>query len=253
MKERFETEFAQALMGNRSFAAVTLVQTSGSSPQQVGAKMLVFPDGTITGTVGGGTVEFQLIDAARKAIADKKAQLLPVELKEDAGMICGGAMTFFIEPMLVQQPIYIFGCGHVSRMTAPLLDSLDFGVTVVDDRQEWADPAAFPAGVRVVCEEFSTFREKIEGLDSAWVLVMTRAHSFDWEMLRYFADRKVGYLGIMASRNKAAQFREKLAVEGVDVKNIAAVNMPLGLPIGSQTPAEIAVSVAGQLIRQRHA
>ena len=161
-------------------------------------------------------------------------------------------MTFFVEPMLVRQPIFIFGCGHVCRMTAPLLDSLDFVVTVVDDRKEWADPAAFPEGVQVICEEFSTFRENIEGLENAWVLVMTRAHAFDYDLLRYFAAKEVGYLGIMASKTKAAGFRKSLADEGMDEKRIAKANMPLGLPIGSQTPAEIAVSVAGQLIRQRH-
>ena len=253
MKERFEFEFARALKGTTSFAVVTLVQTSGSAPQQVGAKMLVLHDGTIVGTVGGGAVEFQLIDAAKKAIAARKAEMVPIELQKDVGMICGGAMTFFVEPMLVQQPIYIFGCGHVCRMTARLLDTLDFRVTVVDDREEWADSAAFPESVEVVCDQFENYWDNIDRLDEAYVLVMTRGHSFDWQLLRHFADKEVGYLGIMASRNKAATFRKRLAEEGVDEERIARVTMPLGLPIGSQTPAEIAVSLAAQLIQQRHA
>jgi xanthine dehydrogenase accessory factor len=241
-------QLVDSLSQERSFAMVTLVETVGSAPQSPGARMLVYDDGSIAGTVGGGAVEYQLIQEARRVLEEGQPKLLRIDLKNDVGMICGGKMTVFVEPVLSNYRVMIFGCGHVSRSLAPLLAGLDFRVTVVDDRPEWADASAFPAGVQVVCKAFCELREGLTGLKRTAVLVMTRSHAFDYELLEHFVTTPTPYLGIMASKSKALEFRKRLAEAGVPQSAIDRVFMPIGISIGSSSPAEIAVSIAAQLI-----
>jgi len=244
-------QLVESLARDRSFAMVTVVETTGSAPQSPGARMLVYDDGSIAGTVGGGAVEHRLIQEARQALDECRPRLVRIDLKKDVGMICGGQMEAFVEPVLSNYQVVIFGCGHVSRALAPLLAGLDFRVTVVDDRAEWADPKAFPTSVRVVCEPFEQFWGTMSRLDRVAILVMTRSHAFDYELLEHFATAETPYLGIMASKSKAAEFREKLRGIGVSQEAIDRVWMPIGLSIGSSSPAEIAVSIAAQLIERR--
>ncbi len=254
MDPRYTQFLLDALRGKEPFVQVTLVEISGSAPQEVGARMLVRSDGSQEGTVGGGALEYRLIQEANKALANGEPQLLHLNLKNDVGMCCGGAVRAFIEPIQTATPLVIFGCGHVSRALAPLVARLGFALTVVDDRPEWADPRAFPDGTRVVCQEIDAFCESLQEVSRHFILAMTRGHSFDFEVLRHFVDKKAAYLGIMASKNKARTFAESLVNDHqISAELVARVAMPVGLKIGSQTPEEIAVSIAAQLVQERRA
>jgi len=251
MKHRLPEKLAAAFESRKKFALVTIVDTRGSAPQEPGAKMLIFEDGSIDGTVGGGALEHRLIQEAEAATKSGKTALLHIDLKKDVGMICGGGMTAFIEPMVTRQPVVIMGCGHVSRALAPLLTNLEFSVTVVDERPEWADRGAFPGEVEVVCLDLEAYCETLGDLSDMAIVVMTRSHAFDYELLRFFVNRNPAYLGIMASRSKAGRMFDRLLEEGVDEELAKRVQMPMGIPIGSSSPAEIAVSIAAQLIKTR--
>jgi xanthine dehydrogenase accessory factor len=254
MDPRYTQSLLDALRGQEPFAQVTLVEISGSAPQEVGARMLVRSDGSQEGTVGGGALEYRLIQEAHEALASGSPRLLHLNLKKDVGMCCGGAVRAFIEPIQTATPLIIFGCGHVSRALAPLVARLGFSLTVVDDRPEWADPRAFPEGTNVVCQEIDAFCATLEGVSRHFILAMTRGHSFDFEVLRHFVTRNTAYLGIMASKNKARTFGESLVQDyQVPAELVDRVAMPVGLKIGSQTPEEIAVSIAAQLVQERRA
>ncbi|MBM4352399.1 MAG: xanthine dehydrogenase accessory protein XdhC [Deltaproteobacteria bacterium] len=244
-------QLVESLSRDRPFAMVTVVETTGSAPQSPGARMLVYEDGSIVGTVGGGAVEHRLIREGREVLDDGRPRLLTFDLAKDVGMICGGRMVAFVEPMLSSFHVVIFGCGHVCRALAPLLVGLDFRVTVVDDRPEWADSSAFPSSVRVVCGPLRDYWGTLARLDRTAVLAMTRSHAFDYELLEHFVTTSVPYVGIMASRSKAAQFRERLAAAGIPREQVDRVRMPVGIPIGGSSVAEIAVSIAAQLVERR--
>ena len=241
-----------ALATGKPFALATIVGATGSSPQKPGAKMIVFEDRSIHGTVGGGAIEHTIIADAVEVLAAGAPLLRQYDLARDAGMVCGGGMTAFIEPMSAGDRVVLFGCGHVSRALAPLLAGLGFAVTVVDDRPEWADPAAFPASVTVACADLDPYLQGLDGpVDDLYVLSLTRGHRFDYKVLRHFIEVDRRYLGVMASKKKALEFRKALVEEGLDESLLETVHMPVGIPIGSSSPSEIAVSIAGELISVR--
>lgn len=247
----FARQLADAVESGRRFALVTVVETTGSSPQKAGARMLVFEDGSIAGTVGGGKIEHLFMQDARQAVSDGEPRLVTYNLTE-IGMACGGHMKAFVEPLGTGSRVTVFGCGHVCRALAPLLLQVGFSVNVVDDRPEWADPAAFPAGVRVRCCQFQQAMEDMAHVGQRdYVLAMTRGHDFDYEVLRFFVEKGAAYLGGMASRKKTREFKDRMLEEGVPQDAIDRMHVPVGLPIGSVTPQEIAVSVAAQMILVR--
>ncbi len=255
MQLDFIDKMRSALVSGRRFALATIVNTVGPSPQKAGARMIVFENGDIYGTVGGGAIENRIIADAVVAIADGRPLFKSYNLEADAGMICGGDMSAFIEPVGVSEQVVVFGCGHVSRALAPVLVNLGFGVTVVDDRAEWADSKAFPPEVSVVCRELDPFLDGLDdNIEKLFILSLTRGHKFDYHVLRHFIGLKRRYLGVMASKKKAAEFEKALIEEGYDEALLKDVFMPVGVSIGSSSPEEIAISIAAQLVsvRARH-
>ncbi len=252
MDPKYMQSFLDALRGKEPFAQVTLIEIVGSAPQETGARMMVRSDGSIEGTVGGGALEFRLMGEATAALQDGKPRVVYLDLNDDVGMCCGGAVRAFVEPIRLATPLVVFGCGHVCRALAPLVVRLGFALTVVDDRPEWADPKAFPDGTVVVCDSLEGYCEKVSAVARSFVLVMTRSHSFDFQILAHFVDKNAAYLGVMASKSKSARFRKDLEKEaGISKENLDRVAMPVGISIGSQTPEEIAVSIAAQLVQKR--
>lgn len=251
MRLSFVEKLSEALRRGEPFAMVTLAEVVGSAPQEPGARLLLLPDGSLHGTVGGGALEHHLIEQARQSLADGRSRCLRIDLARDVGMVCGGSVTAFVEPFARASRAVIFGAGHVCRAVAPLLVTLGFGLTVVDDRPEWASAEGFPEGTEVIARPYLEVAQEMSRWPGAYVLVMTRGHSFDYELLRLLLPLELPYLGVMASRNKAAEFRRRLMEGGLDPATASHLRMPLGLAIGSQSPEEIAVSVAGELIQVR--
>ncbi len=156
-----------------------------------------------------------------------------------------------IQPISRSETVYVFGGGHVSQALVPLLATLDFPVVVYDERPEFTDPALFPAALRTVCAPYPALLEHIDPKPNDYAVVMTRGHEGDHTVQRLLLTRPPRYIGVIGSHRKAALQHQRLLDEGCTEEALSIVHSPIGLPIGAQTPAEIAVSVAAELIKIR--
>ncbi len=246
------------LEGQRGRAALgTVVGRTGSAPQAIGAKILLHEDGTLVGTVGGGAIEAQVIDACRHTLRDGKPRMVDAHLVRDLAMCCGGSMQVFVEHLQPQARLYLVGAGHVAQAVAPIARSADFRVIVLDDRDELLEHPAF-AGAETGSYDVDELDVGIATLtDRDYVLVMTRDHARDEQALAHLLRRPHRYLGMIGSRRKVhAVLRRILHREqqsGRPMPDLSRVRAPIGLALGGRTPAEIAVSIVAELIADRHA
>jgi len=247
---------ADALERGEPVALVTIVSTTGSTPQRVGAKMLVFGDGRLVGTIGGGCYENDAFGKAREAITTRKPQLVRYELSDDfaqeTGLICGGQMEVYIEPIEPSPELYVVGAGHVGFHLARLADEVGFRVHVVDDREKFANRDRFPTAAEVLVEDIPAWIARAELPAHAYAVIVTRGHTNDLEALRGLAPRDLRYLGLIGSRAKVARIYDALAADGMPADVLQRVHAPIGLDIGAVTPQEIAVSILAELIAVKH-
>jgi xanthine dehydrogenase accessory factor len=247
---------ASALERGEPAALVTIVRANGSTPQRTGAKMLVYADGRTVGTIGGGCYENDALGKAREAIASGKPALVRYDLNDDfveeSGLICGGQMEVYIDPIAPAPRLYIVGAGHVGLHLARAAADTGFRIHVVDDREKFANPERFPAAEAVVVEDIAGWLHRAEIPASAYVVVVTRGHTHDFDALRALAARDLRYLGLIGSRAKVARVFDALAAEGMPGECLSRVHAPIGLDIGAITPAEIAISILAELIAVRH-
>jgi len=239
----------EAVRGGRVCALVTVVATRGSAPREAGARMLVFADGTSVGTVGGGAVEHTAIREAQAAIAAGSPRLFAPDLGQ-LGMACGGSMDLFIEPLQRPPRLVIFGAGHVAAAVAPVARLLGFDCAVIDPRDDQATEARFP-GCAVRVAEHRPAAEALATDPDTWILIVTHGHGQDLEVLRALVGREWAWLGVIASRRKIATFRQTLLAEGVPEERLGRISSPVGLDIGAETPAEIAVAIAAEWVQAR--
>src|SRR5262245_2916829 len=247
---------ADALDRGEPAALVTIVSTTGSTPQRVGAKMLVFADGRIVGTIGGGCYENDAFWKARDAIASRKPQLVHYELSDDfaqeTGLICGGQMDVYIEPIEPSPELYVIGAGHVGFHLARLAHEVGFRVHVVDDREKFANAERFPNAVEIVVEDIPAWIARTQLPAHAYSVIVTRGHTDDLDALRALAPRDLRYLGLIGSRAKVARIYDALTDEQMPAELLTRVHAPIGLDIGAVTPQEIAVSILAELIAVKH-
>jgi xanthine dehydrogenase accessory factor len=244
----------RAMDAGERTALVTIVSTSGSTPQRVGARMLVYEDGRAVGTIGGGCYENDASVKAREAIRQARPQFarysLNEELAAESGLMCGGVMEVFIEPVVPTPDLYLLGAGHVSMEIARVASATGFRVHVVDDREKFANADRFPTA-EVVVEDIPTWLTSVSLPPDAFVAVVTRGHRHDFEAVRTLAGRPLRYLGLIGSRAKVQRIFEALEGEGIAAAALAAIHAPIGLDIGAVTPAEIAVSIVAELVAVR--
>jgi xanthine dehydrogenase accessory factor len=256
MNQEVFSAVADALDRGESAALVTIVSTTGSTPQRVGAKMLVFGDGRIVGTIGGGCYENDAFWKAREAITNRRPQLIHYELSDDfaqeTGLICGGQMDVYIEPIEPSPELYIVGAGHVGFHLARLANEVGFRIHVVDDREKFANADRFPYATDIVAEDIPTWVERTTIPPHAYVVIDTRGHTNDLEALRALAPRDLRYLGLLGSRAKVARIYEALSTDQMPPEFLQHVHAPIGLDIGAVTPQEIAVSILSELIAVKH-
>jgi xanthine dehydrogenase accessory factor len=247
---------ADALDRGEPAALVTIVATTGSTPQRVGAKMLVFGDGRMVGTIGGGCYENDAFWKARETITARKPQLVHYELSDDfaeeTGLICGGQMDVYIEPIEPSPELYVIGAGHVGTHLAHLAQEVGFHVHVVDDREKFANRDRFPAATEVLTEDIPEWLARTNLTPNAYVVIVTRGHTNDLEALRALAPRDLRYLGLIGSRAKVARIYDALTADGMPAEHLKKVHAPIGLDIGAVTPQEIAVSILAELIAVKH-
>lgn len=232
-------------------ALAVVVGAAGSSPRKAGAKMVVRADGSILGTVGGGRVEAETVSAALEAIGGGAPRLLSFSLTEENGFVCGGSMQVYVEPLRAAPCLLVFGGGHVGRALAGVASFAGFRVTVADERADFASPDRIPeAGETVVGDPSSVLaRVRVDG--DTCVVVATTDHRRDFDAVRAALGTPAGYIGVVGSRRKRALLLETLEAEGFGEAARARVVIPAGLPIGAETPAEIAVSIVAQLVGRR--
>ncbi len=236
----------------RPSAVATIVQCLGSSPQKQGAKMLVRDDGSIMGTLGGGCLEAEVIQAALMSIKDGNPQTIPFELTErKGGLVCGGKVLVYIEPVLLEPHLVILGAGHVGKMLARLARFCGFRVTVVDDREEYANRENIPDADDLFVKDFERAFEHVPIDESSYIVVATRGHNHDLIAVQAALKTRARYVGLLGSKRKKAILFKALEEGGFSNDDIGRVVIPVGLPIGSVTPEEIAVSIMAQIIGRR--
>jgi len=237
-------------------ALCTIVRTVGSTPGKETMKMLVRRDGSFAGTVGGGCLEAEVLEAALESMRDERPRNLAFSLNErdypDSGLLCGGKVEVFVEP-ITEPKLYVFGGGHISGAIARIARMVGFHVTVGDDREAFATAERHPDANALVCDGFAAQARALAPAEDAFLVVVTRGHQGDADVLRelHHAGCAPRYLGMIGSRAKRAQVFEALRSEGVDPAFLDRVRTPMGLPIGARTHEEIAVSVVAEMIRVR--
>ncbi len=212
--------------------------------------MLVYADGTTLGTIGGGALEHRVHAEALEAIAVGAPRRFAAHLVRDLGMCCGGRTEVFIEPLRTKAPMVVFGAGHVAHALMPLLRALDFDVTIVDDRDDLATEERF-AGARVVHADAAEYAESLDADPHAFWLVVTHDHALDQRIVESLLPRSCAWLGMIGSKAKVARFLVRFRAAGLDPALFRKLCAPVGLDIGAETPAEIAVSIAAELVRVR--
>ena len=247
---------AAALERGEPAALVTIVRSVGSTPQRVGAKMLVFADGRTIGTIGGGCYENDALGRAREAIATGRPALVKYDLNDDfveeSGLICGGQMEVYIDPIAPAPPLYVIGAGHVGHQLARVAADAGFRIHVVDDREKFANAERFPGADQIVVDDVPAWLHRAEIPASAYVAIVTRGHRYDLDALRALAARDLRYLGLIGSRAKIVRIFDALEAEGLPVECLERIHAPIGLDLGAITPAEIAVSIVAEMIAVRH-
>lgn len=233
------------------FCWATVVKAEGSAPRHVGAKMIVTAEETF-GTVGGGAIEHQVVQDAREAIRRRRAECRSYPLGPMLGQCCGGEMELFIEPVIPPRPIFVFGAGHIAEALIPMLAELNFRVTLIDERPERLSLPCFSAVPERWDELPDDAIKKIPFDEATHLIVITHQHRHDEAIVRACLEKPFAYLGCIGSRTKWEKFKARYRAQGVPEASFARVTTPIGLDIGSETPFEIAVAIAAQLI-QLHA
>ncbi len=251
-------EIVQLRREGRRGALATIVNSQGSIPSFKTAKMLVRDDGSIVGTIGGGCVEAEVWQAAREVMEKEKPRTLKFNLnqnpKDDTGLVCGGTLDIFIEPVLPAALLFLFGAGHVAVNVQKVASNVGFDVTVVDDRETYANRERFPDAKDVIAEDFDKAMARLSPGESAYIVILTRGHRDDMRVLRWAVQTPARYIGMIGSKRKTIAIFRELTKEGISADLFKRVHAPIGLDIGAVTPEEIAVAVTAELIaHRRHA
>ena len=245
----------RAAQSGEPAALVTIVATEGSTPRKAGARMLVHGDGRTLGSVGGGRLEAELVARARATLETGRPELFAFELTAEAtgenGLVCGGTVRAFIEPLEPIPTLCLFGAGHVSAALAGLARTVGFRVEVADDRADQMSRERFPGADRLVVEGFATAASRMSLGPNAYAVVATRGVASDAEALMGVLGKGARFVGLLGSRKKAAQLFEGLKTNGISAEELGRIRTPLGLAIGASTPEEIAVSILAEMIAVR--
>jgi xanthine dehydrogenase accessory factor len=239
-----------------AIAMVAIVETKGSTPREVGAKMIVGKDGLAAGTIGGGVTEAKVIEEAKQALREGKRKLLTYHLTNkqaalDEGAICGGEMKVFIDILQPKEEVLIFGAGHIASYVSKLAKTVGFKVTIIDDRKEFANQDRFPEADEIIAEEIEEALTHLNITPSAYIIVLTRGHLKDEEVLTSVIRSGAAYIGMIGSRKKNATVFQRLTGKGISREELDKVHAPIGIDINAQTPEEIAVSIIAEIIQVR--
>lgn len=233
-------------------AECVIVETKGSTPRKVGAKMRVWEDGTIEGTIGGGNLEKEVIKNALNAIKNGESKLYKHDLLHQHNMCCGGTVLIYIEPIMTKKTLYIFGAGHTGAALVEYASKLDFEIFVIDNRQEYIDEIKVE-GVNKMAFEHKKILASLPFDENTYVVIMTYDHAFDREILAHCIRQPHAYLGMIGSQRKIELTKKMFQEAEIATKEeLEAVDMPMGLKINADGPDEIAISILAKLIEAKN-
>jgi xanthine dehydrogenase accessory factor len=248
-------ELVRLRRAGQKCALATIVQVRGSIPSYENAKLLVREDGSMTGTIGGGCVEAEVWNAAREVIETEKTRHLTFNLSQDAaydnGLICGGQLDVFIEPVLPVPGAFIFGGGHISKGLSKVASLAGFETTIIDNRNAFANRERFPEAGEIYAEEYEEVFPKLFVNETSYVIIVTRGHKDDMRVLRWAVTTPARYIAMIGSKRKVIGVIKELEKEGIPPQSFERVFAPMGLEIAAVTPEEIAISVVAEMIAVR--
>ena len=236
-------------------AIATIVQVRGSIPSYESAKLLVREDGSMIGTIGGGCVEAEVWNAAREVIEKEQPRHLSFNLGQEAaydnGLICGGQLDVFVEPVLPVPMAFVFGAGHISKSISKIANLAGFGTTIVDNRESFANRERFPEAAEIHAAEYEEVFPKLPVNETSYLVIVTRGHRDDMRVLRWAISTSARYIAMIGSKRKVISVIRELEAEGIPAASFERVFAPMGLEIGAVSPEEIAVSVTAEMIAVR--
>jgi xanthine dehydrogenase accessory factor len=236
-------------------ALATIVQVRGSIPSYASAKLLVREDGSMIGTVGGGCVEAEVWNAARDVIQTEKPRHLSFNLGQtaefDNGLICGGQLDIFVEPVIPAPRAFLFGAGHISKSLSKVAELAGFATTIIDNRDSFANRERFPEADEVFAEEYEEIFPKLPINETSYLIIVTRGHRDDMRVLRLAVATEARYIAMIGSKRKVIGVVKELEEQGIARERLERIHAPMGLEIGAISPEEIAVSVAAEMIAVR--
>jgi xanthine dehydrogenase accessory factor len=236
-------------------ALATIVEVRGSIPSYESAKLLVREDGSMAGTIGGGCVEAEVWNAAREVIASERPKHLTFNLGQDAaydnGLICGGQLDVFVEPVLPVPRAFIFGAGHISKSLSKVATLAGFHTVIVDNREAFANAERFPEAGEIHAEEYEDVFPRLPINETSYVIIVTRGHRDDMRVLKLALATPARYISMIGSKRKVINVVRELEKEGLPREAFDRIFAPMGLDIGAISPEEIAISVAAEMIAVR--
>jgi xanthine dehydrogenase accessory factor len=237
---------------NEPAALCIVTDTSGSTPRKQGSKMIVFADGSVFGTIGGGSIEHDVVQRAVKLIASGKPENCIFNLGQDLGMHCGGTMEVFIEPICRVQKLFIFGAGHIGKALAGFAKELDFAVTVIDPRENIFKEQEFASCTCINTDYFRSI-EEVTFDSNSYLVIVTPKHVYDEDILAKVALKPHAYIGMIGSKRKVTLLKNRFLEEKLlTVEELAQIDMPIGIEMLAETPQEIAISILAKLIDVRN-
>jgi xanthine dehydrogenase accessory factor len=250
MEKLFETIVDLKKSGEPAVLAI-IIQAEGSTPRRVGTKMIILKDGKAIGTMGGGDLEKRVIEEALGALRQGEPRIASFTLDIEKGkldMMCGGKLDVYIEPLLPKERLIIFGAGHITRSLAPLMKLAGFKVSVVEDSPDLLQKDQFPETEDLILTDMEQFARDLPSDSQAYIVLLSRGFSKDKAILKQLIQKNFKYIGMIGSLRKINTMRGDLQKEGIPEESFSKLQAPIGLDIGAETPEEIAISIAAEII-----
>ncbi len=247
-------EIEAALRRGERVALATVVKTVGAAPCGVGSKMLVHADGTHTSGFAGPTTDGKVAEEARRAIRESRSYTTHIHMDADQGEAvgsCGATLEMFFEVLHPEPRLIIAGAGYVAQALSRLAERLDFRIVVVDDRRDLADPQAFGANVGLAFGDIPQTIQELAPDEASWIVIVTRGHQLDKNALQAALESRASYIGMIGSPSKVRRIFKELLKDGITRERLAEVHAPIGLDLGAETPDEIALSIAAEMLMVR--
>jgi xanthine dehydrogenase accessory factor len=252
MKDIFQ-KVAELRREGKTFALATIISALDSTPRTLGTRMIVYPDSSIEGTIGGGALEKRVVSDAVRLLAEGKSKRFAYDLGKEGkeiplGMICGGKVEVLIESFCRNMKIFIFGAGHVGKKLAELCSAIQLPYWIIDSRKEFAREGLFPDTVGVLHTEYHESFTKLPIDEYSYLIIVTHGHEYDGVCLEAALTTKARYIGMIGSKNKVRTLLESLSKKGVNVKD-RRIYAPIGLHLGDSSPEQISISILAEILK----